>query len=66
MKFLNQDENQGCKCKAQTYGGDIPYYYTMDFMEEQGLAKSRSHAHFSEFAVVISMGYIDHFWMPID
>ena len=35
-------------------------------MQEQGFAKSRSHAYFLEFAIVINMGYIDHFWMPID
>ena len=34
-------------------------------MQGQGLAKSRSHAHL-EFAIVISRGSIDHYWVPID
>ena len=40
----------------------------MNFMQEQGLAKRRSHAActFLEFAIVINMGPIDHFWVPID
>ena len=37
-------------------------------MQGQGLAKSRSHAHVRclGFAVVINMGLIDHFGVPID
>ena len=26
-------------------GANIPFYYTMNFMQGQGLVKSRSHAH---------------------
>ena len=35
-------------------------------MQEQGLAKSRSHAHFLEFAIVMNLRSIDHYWVPID
>ena len=35
-------------------------------MQEQGLAKSIITCTFLEFAIVINMGSIDHFWVPID
>ena len=38
----------------------------MNFMQEQGLAKSRSNVHFLEFAIIINMMSNDHFWVPID
>ena len=35
-------------------------------MQEHRLAKSRSHAHFLEFAIVMNLRSIDHYWVPID
>ena len=34
------------KSRESRPGDETRFYYTMNFVQEQGLAKSRSHAHF--------------------